>query len=565
MTITNIVAAPAKRSVCPTTRLSFIALILALSIAFPFGAAHADDFHPISSVSSSTSASDLWPASNLIHGPGTGFAATEPHARTSGGSGGLWVTDDPGGFPSDYYIAAAAPPVITLDLGADVYLPEISVWGYDSGNGNGVSRFSLRFATDADGATGFGSSISYNPTYFPDNIGVTARQSFPFATPVTARYVEFTAEDNFFGAIVGGDRVGLGEIAFEQNSPVPASGGSALVALDTRSFGDSGSVALETSQVTVNDNGDGGSNVEPVVFTRDDSASDTLYFRYTVNPISDFTTENYFAGLQLYQGGAERLGVGNAFGPIAYSAYNTTGVNVDLNSANPEGGVLWERVRKGVPRTIVFRVDYVANGADDVTVWLDPDCTLAESAQIPTSVTAFTADASFDQVRLREGVGGVAGADGWTFSDIFVGELFYGYAAAAAAKIPDGAPRGFGEDADDDELSNGAEYALGTGMATSDVDSPRVPTVTENGSGQVEIQFGFNLAAAPDTAWVVLRSTDLDPGSFTEIYRFDGPSLQQTLPGGIGASMTADSITVTDQNPPSPRAFYVFGAEQVVP
>jgi hypothetical protein len=348
-----------------------------------------------------------------------------------------------------------------------------------------------------------------------------------------------------------------------QRNP-PGIGESASVALDTRSFGESGTVPLETSQVTVNDNGDGSSNVEPVGFTRDNTASDTLYFRYTVNPISDFTTEIYFAGLQLYEGGAERLGVGNAVGALAYSAYNATGGNVDLNSATPEAGVLWERVRKGVPRTIVFRVDYMAGGGDNITVWLDPDCTLAESEQNPMLRTTFTADASFDQVRLREGNPGPAGADGWTFSGISVGKLFGGYAAAAAAKIPDGAPRGFTEDADDDGLSNGAEYALGTNMATSDTDSPRVPTATTNASGQIEIAFGFNLAAAPDTAWVIKRSTTLEPGSFSEIYRFDGPSMQQTLPGGIGASMTATSITVTDQNPPSPRAFYVFVAEQVV-
>ena len=57
----------------------------------------------------------------------------------------------------------------------------------------------------------------------------TSRQSFNF-DPVTARYVEFTALDNFFvapgdgsaGGLPGGDRTGLGEVAF-QVVPEPSS------------------------------------------------------------------------------------------------------------------------------------------------------------------------------------------------------------------------------------------------------------------------------------------------------------------------------------------------------
>ena len=43
--------------------------------------ASAEEFYPISSVASST-ANDLWPASNLIQGPGVGFDANEPHDKT---------------------------------------------------------------------------------------------------------------------------------------------------------------------------------------------------------------------------------------------------------------------------------------------------------------------------------------------------------------------------------------------------------------------------------------------------------------------------------------------------
>jgi hypothetical protein len=175
-------------------------------------------FHPISSISSSTI--DFFPINNLIQGPGVGFDASAPHDKISGGPVGDWVTDAPGGFPADY-IAVVGMPVLTIDLGQDRLLSEISVWGYQSSNANGVSEFSLRFATDAEGIGGFGTSIGFNPTYFPTNNDIL-RQSFAFGPDVSTRYVEFTAVDNFFiapgdgsgGETPGGDRVGLGEIAF---------------------------------------------------------------------------------------------------------------------------------------------------------------------------------------------------------------------------------------------------------------------------------------------------------------------------------------------------------------
>src|ERR1043165_4102119 len=55
---------------------------------------------------------------------------------------------------------------------------------------------------------------------------------------------------------------------------------------------------------------------------RDDSASDTLYFKFHVDPLSDVSTEEYFAAFQLYEGDTERLGVGNSQKAWAYSAFN---------------------------------------------------------------------------------------------------------------------------------------------------------------------------------------------------------------------------------------------------
>lgn len=183
-------------------------------------------FFPIASVTASTEADDLYPVANLIQGPGTGFDSASPYTKLLGGAEGLWVTNACG-FPCDY-ITVTGKPVLIFDLEQNVPLGEISVWGYSATNSNGLSEFSLRFATEAEGTAGFGNSIAYNPTFAgidsgelpnPDDL---SRFSFPFEEGAFARYVELTCEDNHFiapgtgagGEIPGGDRVGIGEIAF---------------------------------------------------------------------------------------------------------------------------------------------------------------------------------------------------------------------------------------------------------------------------------------------------------------------------------------------------------------
>ena len=116
-----------------------------------------------------------------------------------------------------------------------------------------------------------------------------------------------------------------------------------------------------------------GSDILGGALKRDDTSNDTLYFKFHVDPLSDVGTEEYFAAFQLYEGEAERLGVGNSLKAWAYSAFNTaqTGPSnnvsgdFDLNSSQPESpspGVFlpYELPRRGIERTIVFKVQYVA-------------------------------------------------------------------------------------------------------------------------------------------------------------------------------------------------------------
>ncbi|MSU58556.1 MAG: sensor histidine kinase [Pedosphaera sp.] len=171
---------------------------------------------------------------------------------------------------------------------------------------------------------------------------------------------------------------------------------------------------------------------------RDDTASDTLYFKFHLDPLSDVSTEEYYAGFQLFEGNTNRLAVGNAPAAWAYSAFytaetgpsNTVTGDFDLHSSRPElagAGSFkeYELPRRGNDRTIVFKVQYVPGDDDRVTVWLSPDLARGANADNqPTNLTTtFRANASFDQIHLRH----VGGGNGWVFSDMAVATSFHDF------------------------------------------------------------------------------------------------------------------------------------------
>lgn len=189
-----------------------------------------------------------------------------------------------------------------------------------------------------------------------------------------------------------------------------------------------------------------GSDILGGAVKRDDLSNDTLYFKFHVNPRSDQSTEAYFAALELFEGDAERLGLGNALNAWAYSAYLNTDANsetnkvagyIDLHSNRPEpsvGGALvtYQLPRRGEENTIVFKVQYVVGGDDLVTVWMNPDLGpgATEVYQPEGLTTRFSANASFDEIRLRHGGGG----EGWTFDNIAVATSFRDFVDASSAK-----------------------------------------------------------------------------------------------------------------------------------
>ena len=172
----------------------------------------------------------------------------------------------------------------------------------------------------------------------------------------------------------------------------------------------------------------------------DDSSTNTLYFKFRVDPLSDASTEEYFAAFELYEGDKERLGVGNALKAWAYSAFSAdvTGEShegsdyIDLHSSRPEPStsgtsIIYENPHRGIECTIVFKVQYVPGGDDLVTVWLNPDLGpgATEAAQPESLITRFKANATFNEIHLRHGGGG----DGWIFSDMAIATSFDDFVA----------------------------------------------------------------------------------------------------------------------------------------
>lgn len=178
---------------------------------------------------------------------------------------------------------------------------------------------------------------------------------------------------------------------------------------------------------------------------RDETSSDTLYLKFHIDPLSDSTTEEYFAALQLFEGDEPRLGIGNAAEAWAYTAFFEvqdpetavpTTRYVDLRSSEQAvetSGTTssYELPRRGIQRTIVFKIQYVAGGEDLITVWLNPDLSpgATEVLQPDTLTTRFSANASFDEVRLRHGGGG----EGWVFSDVAIATAFIDFVDPSSA------------------------------------------------------------------------------------------------------------------------------------
>jgi predicted outer membrane repeat protein len=111
-------------------------------------------------------------------------------------------------------------------------------------------------------------------------------------------------------------------------------------------------------------------------------------------------------------------------------------------------------------------------------------------------------------------------------------------------------------DWDGDGQGFGVEHALGTDPLLPDRGNSRNLTVpTFDGLGRAQLAFGVNAAFTPGTQWVIRRSTTLQPGSFTEIFLFDGAAYTFNN-AQVGVLDNGTAITVIDRFPPPGKAFY---------
>lgn len=130
---------------------------------------------------------------------------------------------------------------------------------------------------------------------------------------------------------------------------------------------------------------------------KDATDSGALYYAWdwTVNNNAGETGGGgFFGGLQLYEGGTERLGVGNAWTSTNIGTFAYSEVNLNPTTAANSG--------TGTVRLAV-QVDYLASTNDQVKVWLNPVAGVGIT-QAPTITTSLSgASALFDNIHLRTG------------------------------------------------------------------------------------------------------------------------------------------------------------------
>ena len=113
-------------------------------------------------------------------------------------------------------------------------------------------------------------------------------------------------------------------------------------------------------------------------------------------------------------------------------------------------------------------------------------------------------------------------------------------------------------DWDGDGNAFGLEFALGSNPTLSDPNHPKNLRFTRESNGHYRLEFGHirTTVLSPATT-IVTRSTTLLPGSFTEIFRYIGPTDYGDFQDGTTGDVREDNIIeVIDGNPPPGKAFY---------
>lgn len=174
----------------------------------------------------------FFPVSNLFIAGDITPAATGTHPMNLDASTQSWVTTDNG---SDYFAAGTAP-ILRFTLSSATALDAIYLWPYGGGTGsstfqgNSAKTFNLTYRDAGLSSLGTVTGLTINPPFFPGS--AAPRQTIAISAPALTAFVDMTITDNYFGepGSAGGDRVGLGQVAF---NAVPEPTGLTLFILGT--------------------------------------------------------------------------------------------------------------------------------------------------------------------------------------------------------------------------------------------------------------------------------------------------------------------------------------------
>ena len=169
-------------------------------------------------VTSDSSATDLFPATNLINNSGLSPAPTLETYRAarhdSASPSRAWATTAPRGV-RDYFAGRTPDPVLTFVLPEVYQITHLVVWGfyYTSPNNSEASAFTLEFSSNG-GATWSGlENVTHQQT-------AQESEAIPLRRRFQANAVRITITDNHYASRgIGGERVGLGEIKFIAEPP----------------------------------------------------------------------------------------------------------------------------------------------------------------------------------------------------------------------------------------------------------------------------------------------------------------------------------------------------------
>lgn len=144
------------------------------------------------------------------------------------------------------------------------------------------------------------------------------------------------------------------------------------------------------------------------------TASGTLYYKFDINVTNnagETGSGGFFTALQLFNGTAERIGVGNSWAATDYGYFGGPGANAE-GALSPTQEIVLNQTE-----TFVVRIDFVSGGNDTARIYFNPTSS-DEGAQTVYATT--TNNFGFDNVRIRAG----NGTGSATYSDIVFATTF---------------------------------------------------------------------------------------------------------------------------------------------